>query len=162
MPSSNNDTNFASATAASSSSNDSGGSGLPILREVNNVHVVGMYTGQVKWFGGNRGNALSSYPSYGRANTNGNSSYNYGFITVCSGDLKGRDVFVHHTGVKPLSSRFRCLSKAEYVQFDIITNEDGQMQAVNVTGINGGPLVCDIIQQRRNGGGGAGGMMDAS
>lgn len=110
---------------------------LPVLQEISDADSVGKHVGQVKWFGGHRNHHGTS------------ASYNYGFITVCSGELKGRDVFVHHTGIRPLSSRFRLLSKGEYTQFDIVTNEDGQMQAINVTGINGGPLMCDILPSRK-------------
>jgi cold shock CspA family protein len=109
---------------------------LPVLREISDANSLGEYIGQVKWFGGHRSH-------HGQ-----NASYNYGFITVCSGELKGRDVFVHHTGIRPLSSRFRLLHKGEYCQFGIL-QRDGQMQAVNVTGIQGGPLLCDVLPMRR-------------
>lgn len=109
---------------------------VPVLQEITDSDALGKYVGQVKWFGGHR-----SLP--------GHISYNYGFITVAFGDLKGRDIFVHHTGIKPLSSRYRVLMKGEYVQFDIIENADGQMQAVKVTGIGGGALMCDVLPAKK-------------
>ena len=111
---------------------------LPILQEITDADGMGKYASFCKWFGS--GSRFST-----------TSSYNYGFLTIVHGPLKGRDVFVHHTGIRPLSSRFRILSKGEYVQHDIIVNSDGQFQAVNVTGIGGGPLMCDITPSRRFG-----------
>lgn len=84
-------------------------------------HNVGKYVGQCKWF---------------------NDNYGYGFLTVCEGEEKGKDVFVHHSGVCPLNSNYRTLKKGEYLTFDIETGFKG-LQAINVKGINGGPLMCD-------------------
>lgn len=84
---------------------------------------VGKYIGQCKWF---------------------NDTYGYGFVTVCDGNEKGKDVFVHHTGIKPLNSNYRTLKKGEYLTFDLDTCAKG-LQAVNVKGINGGPLMCDCM-----------------
>lgn len=84
---------------------------------------VGKYIGQCKWF---------------------NDTYGYGFVTVCDGNEKGKDVFVHHTGIKPLNSNYRTLKKGEYLTFDLEAGAKG-LQAVNVKGINGGPLMCDCM-----------------
>lgn len=83
----------------------------------------GQYVGSVKWF----------QPRYG-----------YGFVRVCTGDLKGTDVFVHHSGLKPLNSTFKCLYRGEYIHLDVVDGRNGK-QAVNVTGIYGGPLMCDNV-----------------
>ena len=109
---------------------------LPILHEVTDGDGLGKCLSSTKWFG----RSIHS--------TNSN-NFNYGFLTIVYGPLKGRDVFVHHTGIRPLSSRFRILTKGEYVQHDIIFNQNGQMQAVNCTGVAGGPLMCDILPTRR-------------
>jgi CspA family cold shock protein len=82
-----------------------------------------VYIGQVKWMN--------------------NQGLGYGFITVCSEDKKGLDIFVHHTDIKPQNSTYRSLTKGEYVEFNIVKGEKG-LQAVNVTGIRGGPLMCDF------------------
>jgi len=115
----------------------SDGEGVVVATEcVDNVEVVvvveeepqcgqdvGKYIGQCKWF---------------------NDTYGYGFVTVCDGKEKGKDVFVHHTGIKPLNSNYRTLKKGEYLTFDLEAGAKG-LQAVNVKGINGGPLMCDCI-----------------
>lgn len=82
---------------------------------------VGALIGTCKWFSDNRG---------------------YGFITVCSEPGRGTDVFVHFSGLRPLNNHHRRLHKGEYVSFDAVQAEDRQ-QAVNVTGVLGGPLMCD-------------------
>ena len=94
-----------------------------VITEAAEENVVGDITGQCKWF---------------------NDKLGYGFVTVQSGADKGKDIFVHHSGVKPLNSNYKTLKKGEYINFNVITGENG-LQAVNVTGIGGGTLMCDII-----------------
>ena len=83
---------------------------------------VGKYIGQCKWF---------------------NDVLGYGFVTQQSGDDKGKDIFVHHSGIHPLNSHYKTLRKGEYVNFNIVCGDNGD-QAVDVTGINGGTLMCDV------------------
>lgn len=85
-------------------------------------NIVGEYTGQCKWF---------------------NDKLGYGFITIQDGNDKGKDIFVHHSGIKPLNSNYKTLKKGEYINFGI-TNGDNGLQAINVTGICGGSLMCDV------------------
>lgn len=95
---------------------------VPIVVQEVNCSVHGEYVGCVKWFSNNIG---------------------YGFVTVYTdGEMKGRDVFVHHSGVKPLNSNYRTLQKGEYISFDLGASDNGK-QAINVTGVYGGPLMCD-------------------
>lgn len=83
---------------------------------------VGSLVGNCKWF---------------------NNRLGYGFVTVCSdGEHKGKDIFCHHSGVHPINSKFRTLIKGEYINFDIEEGQNGP-QAVNITGILGGALMCD-------------------
>jgi CspA family cold shock protein len=82
----------------------------------------GSYVGNCKWF---------------------NSKIGYGFVTIVSdGDKKGQDIFVHHSGVKPKNSHFRTLTKGEYISLDVEQGENG-LQGSNITGVFGGPLMCD-------------------
>ena len=99
-----------------------------VLSEIVEKDTVGIYVGQVKWFDNSQG---------------------YGFITIISGSEKGKDIFVHHTGISPANSNYKTLRKGEYINFNIITGLKG-LQAVDITGINGGPLMCDIIMGTRN------------
>lgn len=78
-----------------------------------------------------------------------NKKLGYGFITVYTGDRRGVNIFVHHTGIKPLNSNFRTLRKGEYVHFNIVDGMNG-LQATDVTGVLGGPLMCDNIETRRS------------
>lgn len=73
-----------------------------------------------------------------------NKKLGYGFITILQGDKKGTNVFVHHSGIKPLNSHFRTLRKGEYVHFDVEDGKNG-LQGVGVTGVLGGPLMCDNL-----------------
>lgn len=97
------------------------------IAEVKETENVGKYTGQCKWF---------------------NDKLGYGFVTICSGDDRGKDIFVHHSGIKPLNSNYKTLRKGEYIQFNIIDGMNG-LQAVDVKGIGGGPLMCDFVSTKR-------------
>ena len=95
---------------------------VTVLDEVTEPHV-GAFIGQCKWF---------------------NDSLGYGFLTVVSaGEQKGKDIFVHHSAIKPLNSNYKTLKKGEYVNFDIVKGDNGE-QASNVTGVGGGALICDV------------------
>lgn len=101
---------------------------IPVMDEIVDVneHTV-KYVGQCKWFSDKLG---------------------YGFLTICNGDKKGVDIFAHHSGVKPLNSNYRTLRKGEYVEFGIVNGMNG-LQAVNITGINGGALMCDFVTHKK-------------
>ncbi len=94
-----------------------------VLEEKKDTKPFGDSVGQVKWF---------------------NPKLGYGFITFVSGDNKGKDLFVHHRGIKPLNSGYHTLTPGEYVQFSVANGQNG-LQAEDVTGICGGPLMCDIV-----------------
>lgn len=94
-----------------------------VVDEVNDEPKVGAYIGQCKWFSDKLG---------------------YGFITIVNGDHKGKDIFVHHTGIKPLNSNYKTLKKGEYINLNIVNGDNG-LQGVDITGICGGSLMCDVI-----------------
>lgn len=94
-----------------------------VLEEISDKETIGNTIGTCKWF---------------------NDKLGFGFITICDGNDKGKDIFVHHSGINPLNSNYRTLKKGEYINFNIITGLNG-LQAVDVTGIHGGPLMCDHI-----------------
>jgi cold shock protein len=89
---------------------------------------VGEFIGQCKWWADQLG---------------------YGFLTIQNGPEKGKDIFVHHSGIRPLNSNYKTLKKGEYVNFDIVEGNHGN-QAVNVTGIGGGSLICDVNPYKRS------------
>ena len=96
----------------------------------------------------------------------------FGFLTVvnsvCESDLKvGSEIFVHHSNVKVTEEQYRFLVQGEYVEFDVSNVANGQhsCQAVNVTGMFGGKLMCETRnearQQQHGGDGGSGGGDDS-
>jgi cold shock CspA family protein len=82
-------------------------------------------TGIVKWF---------------------NNKAGFGFVTVCTeGAFYKQDIFVHYSSISVCNSQYKYLIQGEYVEFDIIFTENGkhEHQAVNVTGIKGGEIMCE-------------------
>ncbi len=85
----------------------------------------------------------------------------FGFLTVvqgvCGYDLKvGSEIFVHHSNVKVAEEQYRFLVQGEYVEFDVSNVANGQhsCQAVNVSGMFGGKLMCETrneVRQQRGG-----------
>ena len=77
-----------------------------------------MVLGRVKWF---------------------NAKAGYGFATSLAG---GVDVFVHHSGLKVSKEQFRYLVEGEYIEMTI-TEKDGKSTGTDVTGVQGGKLMCE-------------------
>ena len=75
-----------------------------------------------------------------------NAQSGYGFIAKD----KDPDLFVHHSALSTRDDQFRYLVEGEYVEYGTDTMEDGRSTAVDVTGIGGGPLMCETRQQRRD------------
>lgn len=72
----------------------------------------------------------------------------YGFIVVCDGPSSNSDVFVHYKDLKPLINTRKSLRKGEYVNMKLTERDDGKSQAIDVTGVLGGPLMCDHYVRR--------------
>jgi cold shock CspA family protein len=88
--------------------------------------------GRVKWFNNRAG---------------------YGFVTVTSDDKNGQDVFVHHSALKVENDdQYRYLVQGEYVEFHWkqTSSEKHEWQADNVSGVNGGKLMCETRYELRN------------
>lgn len=81
-------------------------------------------TGQVKWF---------------------NNKAGYGFITVNSGEHAGKDIFIHYSTIMVKNSQYKYLIQGEYVEFELTTpaTASHEFQATNISGINGGSLMCE-------------------
>ncbi len=104
-----------------------------IVNSVNLTMLDGIHTGQVKWFNRRRG---------------------YGFIKILRSEntddtYVGKDVFVHQSHITPKQSTYRTLEDNEYVQFGLSLDEKNTTQAVNVTGLFNGTLLCDAHAERQ-------------
>ena len=80
--------------------------------------------GRVKWFNAKQG---------------------YGFITDCK---SSNDVFVHHSGLVAPENVYKTLREGEYVEYATKVDEKQKTVAVDVTGINRGPLGCEAMAKR--------------
>ena len=96
--------------------------------------AVEKITGQVKWF---------------------NNKSGFGFITAVSGGKKDEDVFVHHSDLRVKEEQYRYLVAGEYVEFvvtdmDSSDDKDHKYKAVDVTGVMGGTLMCEVRRTNRD------------
>ena len=89
------------------------------------------FTGRVKWF---------------------NNKAGYGFITVTDGPKSGTDVFVHHSAIRVDSEQYKYLVQGEYIEFSFsdTKTDTHQFQAGEVSGINGGKLMCETRRDSRS------------
>jgi len=80
-----------------------------------------------------------------------NNKAGYGFITVSDGDRAGSDIFVHHSGVVVGNEQYKYLVQGEYVSFKLDHTPGGkhEYQAGDVSGINGGKLMCETRREFR-------------
>jgi cold shock protein len=101
-----------------------------VVETSSNSATEGVILGRVKWF---------------------NNKAGYGFITITDGERSGKDVFVHHSGIKVGSEQYRYLVQGEYVQFELDNTPSGahEVQAKLVGGINGGMLMCETRRDFR-------------
>jgi cold shock CspA family protein len=86
--------------------------------------------GQVKWF---------------------NNKAGYGFITVNDGEHSGKDIFIHYSTIRTTNSQYKYLVQGEYVEFNLVksTTDNHEFQAVDISGIKGGPLMCETRRVNR-------------
>ena len=80
----------------------------------------------------------------------------FGFLSVvqsvCGSDLKvGSEIFVHHSNIKVAEEQYRFLVQGEYVEYNVSNVANGQhsCQAVDVTGMFGGKLMCETRNEAR-------------
>lgn len=80
-----------------------------------------------------------------------NNKAGYGFISLIDGNEIGKEIFVHHTSIGVNEQQYKYLVQGEYVEFVISTTQGGQheFQAVNVSGIKGGKLMCETIYEMK-------------
>jgi len=74
-----------------------------------------------------------------------NNKSGFGFITVSTGEHKGTDIFVHHTGINVSNEQYKYLVQGEYVELfiEVSDNDKYKHKAVKVSGISGGKLMCE-------------------
>jgi len=90
--------------------------------------------GQVKWF---------------------NNKAGYGFITVNDGEHSGKEIFIHYTTIRTSNKdQYKYLVQGEYVEFNLVKSatEKHEYQAVDISGIKGGPLMCETRRSTRSAG----------
>ena len=88
------------------------------------------FTGRVKWF---------------------NNKSGYGFITASTGDIKGTDIFVHHSSIVVSDQQYKYLVQGEYVEFSLNELSSGKhkYQATDISGIAKGQLMCETRREVR-------------
>ena len=72
----------------------------------------------------------------------------YGFISLCAPGAEASgvtEVFVHHSALRVQEEQYRYLVPGEYVELAIsaTTGEKHKVQAAEVSGIQGGRLMCE-------------------
>ena len=80
--------------------------------------------GRVKWFNNRKG---------------------FGFLTDCNSN---DDIFIHFSAIQTPKDVYKALIEGEYVQYTPGTDKEGKSVALNVTGICGGPLLCENTERR--------------
>jgi len=86
--------------------------------------IIERLTGTVKWF---------------------NNKAGFGFITVCEpGDYFEKDIFVHYSSIRVSNSQYKYLVQGEYIDFTLVKANNGhEFQAMDVSGVKGGPIMCE-------------------
>lgn len=79
-----------------------------------------------------------------------NTKTGYGFVSTKI-DGNPVDVFAHFSGIVTNDEQYKYLVQGEYVEFTNTRCEGGEhvWQASNITGIGGGPLMCETRRQLR-------------
>ena len=80
--------------------------------------------GRVKWFNNKKG---------------------FGFITECE---TNEDIFVHFSEINTPEDVYKSLIEGEYVQYQVGNDSKGKTVAQKLTGICGGPLLCENTEKR--------------
>jgi CspA family cold shock protein len=78
-----------------------------------------------------------------------NNKAGYGFLTVTDGTRSGTDIFVHHSSINVENQQYKYLVQGEYLEFYLNKTTSGphEWQAIQVSGINGGKLMCETRRE---------------
>ena len=80
-----------------------------------------------------------------------NSTRGYGFISnIDKGydENSTDDIFVHHSRINVKGDGYRTLQQGEYIEYEDYTDDNGKSCADKVSGIKGGPLLCEVNRNR--------------
>ena len=78
-----------------------------------------------------------------------NNKEGYGFVTIVSdGGRTGEDIFTHQSNIYPTTCGYRTLRAGEYISLNL--SDEDRPQAIDVTGVLGGALMCDTELRLRN------------
>ena len=74
----------------------------------------------------------------------------YGFVTLVTPDSGNteNDVFVHYSNINVSDGNYKRLFPGEYIEFEIGSGNDGRSVCLNVSGIQGGLLLCENENHR--------------
>ena len=75
-----------------------------------------------------------------------NKKQGFGFIHVLTGEQTEKDVFVHYSSIRSKETTdYKYLVQGEYVEFAIekAVKENHEFNATDITGICGGPSLCE-------------------
>jgi cold shock CspA family protein len=85
-----------------------------------------------------------------------NNKSGYGFLTITEGEKKESDIFVYHSSLQVSNeNQYKYLVQGEYVDFTVSNVDSSKSQgkyeyhATNVSGINGGKLMCETRNESR-------------
>jgi cold shock CspA family protein len=95
----------------------------------NTLPIGSTHIGRVKWFNSQRG---------------------FGFICTVGSEVE-HDLFVHHTEIKTKVDEdfWTALYEGEYVSFTVGVDQKNNCHAKDVTGVMGGPLLCEVNHGRQ-------------
>jgi len=102
----------------------------PVVTNASGTSTSELLTGRVKWF---------------------NNKAGYGFISVNNSAQAETDIFVHHSAINVSNKQYKYLVPGEYVEFKTAPTKDSshEVQAAEVSGINGGKLMCETRHEFR-------------
>ena len=60
-----------------------------------------------------------------------------------------KDIFAHYSSIRVTNSQYKYLVQGEYVEFKLVKsdNEKHEYHAMDITGIMGGPILCETRRQ---------------
>tara|TARA_Y100000992_G_C21167321_1_gene444131 strand:- start:8 stop:373 length:366 start_codon:yes stop_codon:yes gene_type:complete len=81
-----------------------------------------------------------------------NTKSGYGFVSVLDTELKGTDIFTHHSSINVDKEQYKYLVQGEYVKLMVLgsNSSDYKYQAKTVTGVCDGPLMCETRNQQKS------------